>query len=119
MQINVHALIDEQVQKLGSKQAVGQAMGVSRTAVSLYLAGRLEANGGRLDRFEQKAIERFCDRLLCPHLGRDLAKDKCQEFATRTVPQSDPPALRHWAACQRCALNPVNASQEDACLTVA
>ncbi len=112
MQIDVHALICEQVEKLGSRQKVADALGVSRAGVSLYLSGKFAENGGRVDRFEQKAIERFCDRVLCPHLGRDLAIEDCLGFALRAMPLSDPPALRHWAACQTCAKRPGCAGQE-------
>ncbi|SDR15949.1 hypothetical protein [Pseudovibrio sp. Tun.PSC04-5.I4] len=115
MQINVHDLIEEQVATLGSKKAVADAMGVSRTAVSLYLAGRLTDNGGRVDRFERRAVERFCDRIMCPHLGKDISFEDCQKYSCRSVPQSDPAALRHWAACQRCSLNTSRTGQDAAC----
>ncbi len=115
MQINVRDLIDEQVVVLGSRQAVADVLGVSRTAVSLYLTGKLEANGGRVDRFERRAVERFCDRVLCPHLGSDISRANCQSNCERAIPTSDPAALRHWAACQRCSLNASRTSQEAAC----
>ncbi|KZK97311.1 MULTISPECIES: hypothetical protein [unclassified Pseudovibrio] len=115
MQIDVRGLLEEQVATLGSRQAVADALDVSRTAVSLYLAGKLEANGGRVDRFESRAIERFCDRVLCPYLGSDISRESCQSNCDRAIPTSDPAALRHWAACQRCSLNASRTGQETAC----
>ncbi len=115
MQMRVARMLEDQVRELGSKQAVASKMGVSRTAVSLYLTGRLEANGGRIDRFEARAIECFCDRVLCPHLHQDIAQEDCAAFRERPCPTSDPEALRLWTACRHCPMNPANASQEATC----
>ncbi|SDQ17982.1 hypothetical protein [Pseudovibrio sp. Tun.PSC04-5.I4] len=111
----MHGLIEEQLSMLGSRQAVADELGVSRTAVSLYLAGKLEANGGRIDRFERRAIERFCDRIMCPFLGSDISQANCQSNCERAIPTSDPAALRHWSACKRCPFNSALMEQEQAC----
>ncbi|WP_310620913.1 hypothetical protein [Flexibacterium corallicola] len=104
MQVDIPRLIEEQITKRGSIQAVADAMGVSRTSVSLYRSDKLAENGGRVDRFEAIAMARFYDQVLCPHLKTGLSKEECAKHATRSVPQSDPDALRHWATCQNCPL---------------
>lgn len=106
MPVDVSALIAEQVKILGSKQAVADRMGISRSAVSLYLAGRYGEVGGRVDRFEALAIAAFGEKAVCPHLGTALSTTECERFRTRALPQSDADALKHWLACRRCALNP-------------
>lgn len=105
MSLIVHQILEEQLQKLGTKQAVADRMGVSRAAVSLYLSGRYGTIGGRSDRFEAKALAAFSDRVNCPHLGTDIERQACSEHATAAQPMSDAGALRLWIACRSCPLN--------------
>lgn len=107
MSVNVHSLISEQVQRLGSKQAVADRMGVSRTMVSLYLCGRYAEVGGRNDKFEQRAVAVFSNRVTCPYLQTDLSHDQCAAHAASAMPMSDPKALKLWVSCKSCALNPL------------
>jgi hypothetical protein len=105
MPVSVRALINDEVVKRGSIKAVAETMGISRTAVSLYLSERYEEIGGRIDRFEEKALAVFSDRVNCPHLKTDLSSEDCRSYASGAMPQSDPQALKHWFACRNCPLN--------------
>lgn len=96
-------LLQEQVDRAGSIQAVADELDYSRTSVSLALKGHYP---GKTDKLRAKVISTYCDRLLCPHTGCDLAQDTCADLRTRPLPQSDPDELRHWLACQCCANNP-------------
>lgn len=100
-----HDLLAEQVLVLGSKQAAATALGVSRTAVSLYLAGKLGAAGGRVDRLEARILAMWSNRLICPHLARDMSAKTCTANRTRPMPTSDPAALKLWIACKSCKNN--------------
>ncbi|MBO9421739.1 hypothetical protein J7481_19685 [Labrenzia sp. R4_2] len=113
MSVNVHTLISEQVEKLGSKQAVADRMGVSRTMVSLYLSGRYADVGGRNDKFEQRALALFSNRVTCPHLQTDLSHDECAAHAASVMPMSDPKALKLWVACKSCALKPLAHTEKE------
>ncbi|EFO32469.1 regulatory protein, LacI [Roseibium sp. TrichSKD4] len=107
-------MLVEQVNVLGTKQAVADKMGVSRAAVSLYLSGRYGTIGGRNDHFEAKALAAFSDRVNCPHLGFDIEKEACAEHASAAQPMSDAGALRLWIACRACPLNPHAKSKGEA-----
>lgn len=115
MSLTVRDLVAEQVERLGSKKAVAELLGVSRTMVSLYLSGRYAAVGGRVDRFEDRALSVFSDRVRCPHLKLDISRNICRSHAELAMPMSDAKALKHWIACKGCPLNPSHAKEDEAC----
>lgn len=113
MRIDLKTILEEKVREFGSKKAVADELGVSRTAISLYLSGQYAECGGRVDRLEAKIIDRFCDHVLCPHLNADLSRSHCARQRNTPMPQSDPAALRFWIACQKCPLNTQRHSNQD------
>ncbi|OIO05282.1 MAG: LacI family transcriptional regulator [Desulfovibrionaceae bacterium CG1_02_65_16] len=94
-------LLAEAVASVGSRAAVARELGVSRTAVSLLLAG---AYPGDTAHMAARVIARY-DRLLCPHTNREVTPDHCRKFCGQ-VPTSSPAALRQWRACRACPNNP-------------
>lgn len=82
---------------------VARRIGYARPSVSLVLNGRYPGGTAKI---AARVVAVFCDRILCPHLERDLAQEDCAAFRSRPVPQSDPAEFRHWNACQVCSFNP-------------
>jgi len=78
---------------------VANTIGYARTSVSLALNGKYV---GSTDKLAAAVIEAFSDRFQCPHLKQAITKDDCLSFHTRSIPQSNASALRHWRACQSC-----------------
>ncbi|SNY91424.1 hypothetical protein SAMN04515647_1645 [Cohaesibacter sp. ES.047] len=105
MSLTAKILLEERVRLLGSKKAVADELEVSRTQISLYLSGKYEQAGGRVDRLEAKVIATYSNRILCPHLGCDITQTSCRECRTGPMPMSDPVQLKHWIACKSCPLN--------------
>lgn len=101
LETNWRALFDAAL-AAGSKQAVADEIGVSRTAVSLVAAGKYH---GRLDKFAQRVIDTY-DRYDCPHLGCGVTANACRAHALRPAPTSSAREARHWRACQACPLKP-------------
>lgn len=96
-----------------TKQAIADELGVSRTAVSLLIAGKYTA---RTDKVEKKIANRvmalFAHRVWCPHLHTSITPDQCRAFCGAPMTMSDPAALRHWVACKKCPENPVREKEE-------
>lgn len=86
-----------------SMAAVAERTGLSRTTVSLVLAGKYPAK--TLDAVERKVRDSF-ELRLCPHLGQTLDGDACRRYRDRALPRSSARDLRHWRACQTCPHNP-------------
>lgn len=84
-----------------SKAAVALELGVSRTAVSLVLAGKYP---GKTDRMRERVLE-MLSRVRCPYSGGMVSPADCAEMAGK-MPTSSPGALRWWRRCQRCEHNP-------------
>ena len=82
-----------------SNQAVANAVGVSRTAISLALAGKYR---GQTDLLRDKIIAHFSGDVDCPHLGTSIALAECRGFQGAPLPMSCPNELRHWHACRQC-----------------
>lgn len=83
--------------------------GVSRTALSLVLAGKYPA---KTDRIAAKVLDTYA-RIGCPHLGETITQVQCRDFSTRTAPTNSPRDMRHWRACQGCSLKPATATGEE------
>lgn len=77
---------------------IARELGVSRTSVSLLLAGKYP---GKTDKMAERIIKTFL-RTECPYLGREISADECADHSGR-MPTSSPTALRHWRACQECS----------------
>lgn len=79
--------------------AVGRELGISRTAVSLLLAGKYKGNSGRMAAL---ILERFSN-VECPVQGRKVARSFCVKQRAEALPTANPFALRAWLACQKCS----------------
>ena len=77
--------------------AVAKRIGVSRTAVSLIVHDKYPANPKNV----YEAFERAYGGVTCPHLGSELTRAQCREYANKARP-SNQLGLAHWRACQNC-----------------
>lgn len=84
----------------GGVTAVARKIGVSRPALSLFLAGRYPAQSTAA--IEARILRALEGRVQCPFLATDIAAEICRDHALRPMPTSSPRALRHWHACQTC-----------------
>lgn len=81
-----------------SNTAVAAEIGVSRTAISLYLNDKYGADVAML---EAKIRARY-DSYTCPYLEVELRATECQLRANAPKPFGGSAKLRHWQACQDC-----------------
>lgn len=89
-----------------TKKDIAAELGVSRTAVSLLVAGKYSARMDRVStKIANKVMELYAERVWCPFLHASLAASVCADHAGAALPKSDPDKLRHWVACQRCPQN--------------
>lgn len=84
-----------------SRQAVADALGVSRTSISLLMSGKYTA---RTDLMAARVVDVF-SRFPCPHSGQLVSPAECVQRAGQ-MPTSSPGALRWWRACQSCPHKP-------------
>lgn len=85
----------------GGKAIVAGLIGVSRSAVSLLLAGKYPA------RSEQRMAARVMAKLGqghvdCPHLQAPISIPDCGSWRKKPMPRSNPADIAHWAACRSC-----------------
>lgn len=86
-----------------SRQAVADALGVSRTAISLLMSGKYP---GKTDNMAARVVDVF-SRVQCPHSGQMVSPGECAQRAA-SMPTSSPGALRWWRACQTCPHAPTS-----------
>jgi hypothetical protein len=91
-------LIREEVAVRGSIAAAAQFVGVSRTALSLALAGKYTADTRKL---EGKVLRALRGAVACPHLGATIPFEECAFNRTRGIPGTRE-KIAHWLACQEC-----------------
>ena len=92
-------LLKAEVERSGNMAETARLVGVSRTAVSLALAGKYPTSTRKL---ESKVMAALSRRVECPHLGGSLTRAACADRSTRPMPQSSAAELRAWRACQGC-----------------
>lgn len=83
-----------------NRQQVANRLGVSRTAVSLLLAGKY---GASTDAMAKRIVHVFGD-VDCPVAGR-LNRHACVDFHTAPAPLNNPMDMRHFRVCQSCIHN--------------
>lgn len=98
-----YALLADAVVHMGSKAAVAEAVGVSRSTVSTLLDHKYPAKSAAA--VEDKILASL-DRYLCPHLAEEITASRCKTYACRDCPTGNPRDLRHWRACASCHHNP-------------
>lgn len=81
-----------------SMTAVADKLIVSRTAISLVLAGKYPA---KTDKIAAKVLDTYA-RHICTHTGIEITHAQCRATATANTPTSSPQAMRQWRACQSC-----------------
>lgn len=91
----------QQAVKGSSNTAVAAEIGVSRTAISLYLNDKYGADEAGL---EAKIRARY-DSYSCPHFGEAISAVECQVRAKSVKPFGGRAKLAHWNACQCCDRN--------------
>lgn len=84
----------------GGIAAVARRIGMSRTALSLFLAGRYPARSTAA--IEARILRTLTGCLLCPAIGGEVTPDECADVCARPVPTSSPRALRQWHICRAC-----------------
>lgn len=84
----------------GIAGAAGE-IGFSRTALSLYLAGKYAAS----DSIERAILARY-DVRGCPHTGQEIAAEACRRRARSPKPYGGMARELQWLACQACANRP-------------
>ena len=93
-----------------SVSTIARETGIARSSLSMLLSGTYPA--ASLDlvtrRHASQVLRRYRSQVLCPHLRRGLGAEECREFAAAPKSTSRPEKLKHWSACRRCALNPIN-----------
>lgn len=91
-----------------SKQAIADELDVSRTAISLIVAGKYSAG---MDKFAEKHASKvmalYAHQVWCPHLRASITPDACADHHSAPMNTSDPAKLKHWAACRSCKNNPL------------
>jgi hypothetical protein len=96
-------LLRQAVEAEGSSiTTVAAKLGVSRTSISLVLAGKYPA---KTDKIEARVLDIYA-RLICPHTLVEIRHAECRETAAAATPTSSPQAMRQWRACQSCIHKP-------------
>jgi len=93
------ALLQREVDR-SSRQKVADQLGVSRTTVSLVLAGKY---GAATDAVAQRVLSTF-GHIDCPVMGKILPK-QCEAYHSRPAPLNNPVAMQHFRICQSCVHN--------------
>jgi hypothetical protein len=86
-----------------SQTAAAERIGMSRTAVSLVLAGKYP---GKTDRVADRVMRVF-GQVQCTHTGQPISLTVCVSYANRRTPLNNPLELTHWRTCRTCAHRPV------------
>lgn len=87
-----------------SLRKIARQLDYSPTVLSLVLNGKYKSPPTRL---AARVLQVLGDKA-CPFLDKKIHWDECARHRARDVPMSNPTALQHWAACQKCPLNPSN-----------
>ena len=96
------ALMRQAAIDLGSKARLADALGLSRTTVSLVLSGKYP---GRPDAVYARAVEVFGGHE-CPASGQRISAYDCRMTRTAQPPVHNPHAMRRYRVCQSCRHNP-------------
>lgn len=86
-----------------SQADVARRLDLSRTSISLVLAGKYP---GKTDRVAARVL-RILGQVKCTHTAELVTATVCLDFAARRPPVNNPLKLLHWRACQSCPHRPV------------
>lgn len=87
--------------KASNRAAVALEIGYSRTAISLYMAGKYGAGAEKL---EAAILARY-DLYPCPHTGQEVSGPDCNRRASSPRPFGGRAKEANWLACQSCQHN--------------
>ncbi len=90
---------------------VAAQIGMPRSALSMLLSDSYPADpAAQLSRVLRWLGQSFVH---CPHLAIQIGDGDCRSHRNRPQPSGNAPALRHWVACQDCALGQALAAQAE------
>lgn len=95
--------------KASSMTRVAERLQISRTAVSLCLAGRYPCSTKHI---EAKVLD-VLGRLDCLAIGESVTVGECQTFRKKPAPTHNPMAMQAWKACLHCPHNPDCAQRQE------
>ena len=95
-------LLQAAIKPPSSIRKVALRLDYSPAVLSLVLRGVYKSSSKRL----AATVMQVLGGVQCPFLGREIRREECDQYRARDVPMSNPTALQHWAACQKCPLNP-------------
>lgn len=96
-----------------SKQAIADELEISRTAVSLLVAGKYSARMDKVaNKIAPKVMALYAQKVWCPHLRASISGTSCLGHRTARMSMSDPAALKQWLACRSCPQNPETKVEE-------
>ena len=101
MQAPWFAVLTAEVARRKSRQSVADALGVSRTTVSLVLNGKYQ---GKTDKVAERVNEKL-GGFACLYDNQTITPDACRATAQAAAPTHNPAKLAQWSACQRCPKN--------------
>lgn len=91
-----------------SQTSVAAMLDLSRTTVSLVLAGKYP---GKTDRVAARVLKTF-GQVECVHTGQLISLTVCVSYANRRAPLNNPMELSHWRTCRNCPLRPVKGEKQ-------
>lgn len=95
-----------------SKQTIADELSISRTAVSLLIAGKYTARMDKVaGKIAHKVMSRYAQKVWCPHLRSSISGAACATHRSAPMTMSDPALLKQWAACRSCSQNPANSTE--------
>ncbi|MFG1409482.1 hypothetical protein V5G24_00080 [Xanthobacter sp. VTT E-85241] len=94
------ALLRDAVKQRRSIAAVAHALGYSRSAISMALAGKYVGGTARL---RARILEVLVHQVQCPHLGEPIAPSACRDLRERPMSTANRDAIKQWQACRMCA----------------
>lgn len=94
----------DSVATYGSKKAVSERLGISRSQVSSVINGPYKADTKHI----AAKVMAILDRWHCPYLGADITAEECFSIHSGPTPSHDPARLAHRRMCRTCQHNQSN-----------
>ena len=93
----------------GSKKAVSERLGISRSQVSSVINGPYKADTKHI----AAKVMAILDRWHCPYLNTDITAEECLSVHSGQTPSHDPMRLAHRRMCRTCSHNTENEKNHD------
>jgi len=95
------AAVSEQRENGKSFKVIGEEIGYSRSAVSLF--HKKKYPNLSTDKISQAILNAYGSGHVCPFLSQLISEEKCLSFSTKSMPTNSTHDLKHWQACQTCS----------------